>query len=109
MRRPRPPVVLPAAVVAFLGVTATAARADVTLPAIFGDHMVLQAERKVPFWGTAEPGEKVTITAAGQVAETAAGKDGRWRVEVGPLDRRDAFEVTVRGRNTITFRGACTP
>ena len=34
------------------------ARADVKLPAIFSDHMVMQAETTVPVWGWAEPGEE---------------------------------------------------
>ena len=36
------------------------ARADVRLPAIFGDHMVLQRNFPVPVWGWADPGETVT-------------------------------------------------
>src|SRR5262245_49265936 len=41
---------------------AGAARADVRLPAIIGDNMVLQADRAVPIWGWADPGEEVTVT-----------------------------------------------
>ena len=37
--------------------------ADVKLPAVFGDHMVLQRDAKVPVWGWAEPNEQVTVTA----------------------------------------------
>ena len=33
-------------------------RADVRLPAIFGDHMVLQQEVKIPVWGWADPGKR---------------------------------------------------
>ena len=45
---------------------AAAARADVKLPAIFGNHMVLQRATAVPVCGTAAPGEEVTVTIAGQ-------------------------------------------
>ena len=38
------------------------ARADVKLPALFSDNAVLQRDMKVPVWGWAAPGEKVTVT-----------------------------------------------
>ena len=40
---------------------ASVAKADVKLPAIFGDHMVLQRDQKDKVWGWAEPGEEVTV------------------------------------------------
>ena len=43
-------------------------RADVKLPAMFTDHAVLQRDMPVPVWGWADPGEKVTVTIAGQTA-----------------------------------------
>ena len=39
-------------------------RADVKMPAIFGNHMVLQQEAALPVWGWADPGEKVTVTGS---------------------------------------------
>jgi sialate O-acetylesterase len=45
---------------------ATAARADVSVPNIFGDHMVLQRDMKDPVWGWADPEEQVTVSIAGQ-------------------------------------------
>ena len=39
-------------------------RADVKLPAIFGNEMVIQRETKAPVWGWADPGEKVTVTGS---------------------------------------------
>jgi sialate O-acetylesterase len=57
-------------------------RADVRLPRLLGDHMVLQRDLPVRIRGWAEPGEKVTVTLDGQRASTAAGKDGRWAVRL---------------------------
>ena len=56
------------------------ARADVKLPAIFSEHMVLQQSQEVPVWGWAEPGEKVTVAIAGKIKEATAGADGKWTV-----------------------------
>ena len=39
-----------------------AGRADVKLPGLFSDHMVLQQGMRVPIWGWADDGEKVTVT-----------------------------------------------
>jgi sialate O-acetylesterase len=85
----------------FLSVSA---RADVALPHIFGDHMVLQRDGTVPIWGTAAAGEAVTVTA-GKVQGTAtAGSDGKWMVKLAGLPASTTpIDVTVAGKNTITF------
>ena len=44
----------------------TTVRADVRLPAIIGNNMVLQADKPLPIWGWAEPGEDVTVTLRGR-------------------------------------------
>ena len=56
-----------------LGLVAIVARADVKLPAIFSDHMVLQRGAVAPVWGWADTGEKVTVQFAGQSKTATAG------------------------------------
>jgi sialate O-acetylesterase len=79
-------------------VAASGAAAAVELPAIFGDHMVLQRGRPVPVWGMAEPGADVTVEFAGQRQATRADAAGRWRLALEPLEAsaepRD-FRVTA--------------
>lgn len=77
--------------------------ADVKLPAIFGHNMALQQDAPIPVWGTAEPGEKVTVTIADKTAETAAGKDGRWKLTLPAMPSGEALTITVKGKNTLTF------
>ena len=67
-----------------LGIS-TVALAEVSLPAVFSDHMVLQRDLPVPVWGTANPGESVTVRFADRMASTVAGADGAWRVTLDPL------------------------
>ncbi len=86
---------------ALLLVVAPAARADVRLNGLFGHDMVIQQGAKAPVWGTAAAGEKVTVKMADLVAETTAGDDGRWRLEIGPLKAGGPHELTVSGANTI--------
>ena len=60
--------------VPFVAFCFISARADVKLPAIFSDHMVLQCDATVPVWGSAEPGEQVTVTVTASANETAKSK-----------------------------------
>lgn len=90
-------------VVALLAGPPTIARADVTLPRIFGSHMVLQRDRKDPVWGWAEPGEAITVEIAGQSKTVKAGPDGAWRVELDPMPAGGPRAMTVRGKNTVKF------
>jgi sialate O-acetylesterase len=59
--------------------------AEVKLASPFTSHAVLQREMKLPIWGTAAPGEDVTIEFAGQKKSAQAGAHGGWRVELDPL------------------------
>ncbi len=82
---------------------ATSAFADVRLARIFSDHAVLQRGKPVPVWGTAQPGEKVTVEFRGQKVTTAADDDGDWRVILKPMPAGGPFQMTVRGNNTIVL------
>jgi sialate O-acetylesterase len=90
--------------IAVLFVAGPRLRADVQLPALFGDHMVLQEDMKLPIWGTAAPGEMVTVTVGGETGNATAGADGKWRVELAPLPvTSTAVTMTVSGKNSVTF------
>jgi len=80
-----------------------AARADVRLPALVSDGMVLQAGVPVRVWGWAADGEKVTVTLRGQTA-TAETRGGQWSATLKPLDPGGPFELKVAGHNTIVVK-----
>ena len=77
------------------------AAADVRLPAIFGDHMVLQQGVTLPVWGWAAPGEEVTVRIGDRATCTTADASGCWRVLLEPLKAGGPMEMTVSGRNTL--------
>ena len=79
------------------------ARADVRLPKVIGDHMVLQQGKPVPVWGWAEAGEKVTVTVGESKATATAGDDGKWMVKLDAMDVGGPCQMTVQGNNTITL------
>jgi len=89
--------------VSFVLGSALAARADIKLPAIFSDHMVLQRSTRVPVWGWADPGEKVTVTLAAQSHTAYAGDDGSWRVNLSDLSPGPPTTLTVSGRNALVI------
>lgn len=76
--------------------------AEVRLPSVLSDGMVLQRDLPLPIWGWADPGEQVAVSLAGQTHTTTAGDDGRWRVELQPLSAGEVGELVVAGANTIT-------
>jgi len=85
------------------GLGAFSARADVKLPVIFSDRMVLQRDQQVPVWGWADEGEKVTVEFAGQKVETTA-KGGKWTVRLAALKASGTgAKFTVRGKNRVEF------
>src|ERR1035437_9518809 len=81
--------------------TASPLLAEVKLASPFTSHMVLQRDMKVPLWGTADAGERVTVEFAGQKISTKAGADGKWRVEFQALkDSAESRTLTVTGGHT---------
>ncbi len=75
--------------------------ADVTLPNVFGNSMVLQRDQQNAVWGKASPGEQVTVSIDSQRHTTTAAEDGTWRVMLEPLSLGEARELVVAGKNEI--------
>lgn len=61
------------------------ARAELWMPSVFSDGMILQRGKPVPVWGRAEPGEKVTVEFAGQKKSAVTDSNGQWRVDLDPM------------------------
>ncbi|MDA2927222.1 sialate O-acetylesterase [Acidobacteria bacterium AH-259-G07] len=80
-----------------------AVNAEVKLPSIFGEHMVLQQGQQNRVWGWADKGEKVEVTIAGQTHKAVANDIGYWLVKLDPLGSGGPYQMTLRGKNTITF------
>ena len=78
------------------------ALADVRLPAVIGDHMLLQRDVPVRIFGKAEPGEAVSVAFRGQTARTVTDPLGRWEAWLQPLSPGSAAAMTIQGINTIT-------
>jgi len=80
------------------------ALADVRLPRIFGDGMVLQRDMAVPVWGWAEAGESVTVEFGGHEKSATADAGGAWIVRLDAMPASASPQkMIVVGRNTVTF------
>lgn len=79
------------------------ARGAVAPNPLFVEHAVLQQGIALPVWGTAAPGEVVTVTMAGQTTTATAGADGKWLVHLAPLPAGGPHTLTIAGSNTIVL------
>ena len=83
----------------------TAVMADVKLPEIFNDNMVIQRDTNAPVWGWAKPGEKVKVSGSwGKSVETTTAQDGKWTVKLATPNAGGPFTITVQGNNKIELK-----
>lgn len=79
--------------------------ADVKLPAVIADNMVLQQKANAPVWGWADPGEKISIIASWKnSAKTTTGKDGKWKLKLKTPKAGGPYDITITGKNTIKLQ-----
>lgn len=80
-------------------------RADVRLPAIIGDHMVLQQQSKIKLWGWSNASEPVTITTSWDNASYTASTSGdaRWMAMIQTPVAGGPYQVTIKGYNQIVI------
>lgn len=92
-------------VLVFLGVATTAgsATADVALASIFTDNAVLQRDREIPIWGTADDGEEVVVQLGDQTAKTVAA-GGKWMLRLASMTAGGPHELAVQGKNSLRVK-----
>lgn len=78
--------------------------ANVKLPLLFNDGMVLQRNKPIPVWGWANVNEKIEIHFNKQIVKTKADKNGKWTVNLKAEKAGGPFELVVKGENTITLK-----
>ncbi len=79
-------------------------QAEITLPYILSDNMVLQRDIPVNIWGWANPGEKVTVAVSSQKLSVRTDAKGEWKVTLTPLPAGGPYEITITGKNTIVLK-----
>jgi len=82
---------------------ALSAHADVKLPALFSDNMVLQQGVPVQLWGWADANEEVKVDCAGHNASILCSGEGRWRMTLPKHKAGGPYTITFSGHNTIAL------
>jgi sialate O-acetylesterase len=81
-------------------------KADVRLPSVISDNMVLQQNSSVKLWGWANPAEKVFITATwnNNTDSTKTNGAGKWQIMIQTPSAGGPYTITIRGNNTIVLK-----
>ncbi|MAY75946.1 MAG: sialate O-acetylesterase [Phycisphaerae bacterium] len=69
--------------------------AQLRLPSVFGDHMVLQRDVSTPIWGWATPGERVIVQINNDTRSASADAEGRWRIDMPAMKAGGPLELTI--------------
>ncbi len=77
--------------------------AQITLPQIIRDSMILQRDAKINIWGWASKGEKVSVKFNGKTYRTKTGDDGKWKVQLSPMKAGGPYTMDISGKNKITL------
>ena len=77
--------------------------ANVRLPKLFTDHMVLQRDHPITIWGWADAREKVTVSLNKQTKTIMADRNGKWKIDLAAEAAGGPYTLTVKGRNRISL------
>src|SRR5690606_19320181 len=86
-----------------LSLTVSVLLAEVRLPRIFADGMVLQRHQPIAVWGWADPNERIQVELNNQRQETIAAADGTWKLALSPEEAGGPFQLVVTGKNKLTL------
>ena len=92
------------AIMLILCCLAIVTQAQVKLPHIFGDNMVLQREKPIAVWGWARAKEKIKVQFHDQVKTAVTDKNGKWKVSLDPEKAGGPYALTVTGKNTVILK-----
>ena len=80
------------------------ASANVRMPLLFSDGMVLQRNKEIPVWGWADANEKVTIHFNKQTKTIQADTNGKWMIKLAAEKAGGPFELTITGKNKVVIK-----
>jgi sialate O-acetylesterase len=79
------------------------ANANVRMPLLFSDGMVLQRNKPIPVWGWADANEKVEVHFNNQTKNITADATGKWMVKLDSEKAGGPFELIITGKNKIVI------
>ncbi len=78
--------------------------AQVKLPRLIRDSMVLQRDTKLNIWGWASKGEKISVRFNNKTYKTTTGNDGKWLLQLPPMKAGGPYTMDISGSNKIVLR-----
>jgi sialate O-acetylesterase len=90
-------------IVALLFAFSLLANANVQLPLLFSDGMVLQRDKPIPVWGWADANEKIEVHFNNQIVKTRADKSGKWIVRLKAEMAGGPYKMAIKGKNNIVI------
>jgi sialate O-acetylesterase len=79
-------------------------QAEIKLPALVANHMVLQRNAAIQVWGWANAGETVEISFKGKTFSTSTTSNGNWKCVLGKNEAGGPYKMIVKGKsNTIVI------
>jgi len=89
--------------IVFCFIITCSASAQITLPQIIRDSMILQRDAKINIRGWASKGEKINVKFNGKTYSTKTGEDGKWKVQLPPMKAGGPYTMDISGKNKITL------
>ena len=87
-----------------VGMSCCNLRAQVLLPSLIRDSMILQRDMPVKIWGQASPGEKIVLQFGARRYRVRATQQGKWEVFLPPTPAGGPYEIEIHGRNHIVLK-----
>ena len=80
--------------------------ANIRLPSVLSDNMVLQQRSSVKLWGWGDAGEKVSVSSSwsNTVDSSVTDGNGKWQVNIQTPPAGGPFTITIKGKNTIQLQ-----
>ena len=85
----------------FVLFTVSRVAAQVRLPQLIGDKMVLQRDIPLKLWGWAAPSERIELKFAGHSYKARAGADSNWEVHIPPMKAGGPYTLDIRATNHL--------
>ena len=86
----------------FFGVLQTFAQ--IRVPSLISDNMVLQRDKLVKVWGWASPKEKISLTLNKKTLKTTATPEGKWEIVLPAQSAATGQEIVLKGKNEIRIK-----
>jgi len=78
--------------------------AQIKLPRLISDGMILQRDTKVNIWGWASANENIELDFKGKKYKTTTSEEGKWSIQLPSQKAGGPFEMTLKGTNTIVLK-----